>query len=60
MYKNGFIRKIRLISKFMASQSGKGLISIHILPNNLKKLRQSDNETWSVNTWNYKMNGKNM
>ena len=44
----------------MASQSGKGLIAIHILFNNLEKLRQSDNETWSVNTWNYKMDGKNM
>ena len=44
----------------MASQSGKGLIAIHILFNNLEKLRQSDNETWSVNTWNYKMSGKNI
>ena len=44
----------------MASQSGKGLIAIHILSNNLEKLRKSDNETWSVNTRNYKMKGKNM
>ena len=32
MYKNGLIRKIRLISKFMTSQPGKQAIAIHILP----------------------------
>ena len=32
MYKNGLIRKIRLILKFMASQSGQQTIAIHILP----------------------------
>ena len=31
--KNGLIRKIRLISKFMTSHSGQQTISIHILPN---------------------------
>ena len=31
--KNGLIRKIRLIFKFMTSQSGKQAITIHILPN---------------------------
>ena len=33
MFKNDLIRKIRLISKFMTSKSGKQTIAIHILPN---------------------------
>ena len=33
MYKNDFIRKMRLISKFMMPQTGKQTIAIHILPN---------------------------
>ena len=33
MYKNGLIRKIRLISKFITLQPGKQTITIHILPN---------------------------
>ena len=33
MYKNGLIRKIRLISKYMTSQQGKQTMAIHILPN---------------------------
>ena len=33
MQKNGLIRKIRLISNFMASQPGKESIAVHILPN---------------------------
>ena len=32
MQKNGLIRKIRLISKFMTSQPGKQTMAIHILP----------------------------
>ena len=32
MYKNGLIRKIRLISKFMMSQPEKKAIAKHILP----------------------------
>ena len=32
MYKNGLMRKIRLISKFMTSQPGQQTIAIHILP----------------------------
>ena len=32
--KNGFIRKIRLISKFITSQPGQETITIHKLPNN--------------------------
>ena len=32
MYKNGLIRKIRLISKFMTSQPRKETTAIHILP----------------------------
>ena len=33
MYKNGLIRKIRLISKFMTSQHDKEIIAMDILPN---------------------------
>ena len=33
MYKNGLIRKIRLISEFMTSQPGKQTIAMHLLPN---------------------------
>ena len=33
MYQNGLIQKIRLISNFMTSQTGKQTIVIHILPN---------------------------
>ena len=33
MWKNGLIRKIRLISKFVTLQAGKQTIAIHILPN---------------------------
>ena len=33
MHKNGLIRKIRLISKFMTSQSRKQTITIQVLPN---------------------------
>ena len=42
--KNGLIRKIRLVSKFMTSQPGKQTIAHY-----LRKLMQSDNEIWSVN-----------
>ena len=42
MYKNGLIRKIRLISKFMTFQPGKQTIWIHILPNISKS---KDNQT---------------
>ena len=33
MQKNGLIRKLRLISKFMISPSGKQTVAIHILTN---------------------------
>ena len=33
MHKNGLIRKIKLISKFMTSQPGKQPLAIHVLPN---------------------------
>ena len=48
---NGLIRKIRLISKFMTSQTGKQTIAIRILYNTkyLKRQRQSGSEIWSVN-----------
>ena len=42
MYKNGLIRKVRLISKFMTSQPGQQTIGIHILPN---ISRTKDNQT---------------
>ena len=42
MQKNGLIRKIRSISKFMTSQSGKQTIAIHMLPN---ISRRKDNQT---------------
>ena len=32
MLKNGLIRKLRLISKFMTSQIGQEIITINILP----------------------------
>ena len=42
MYKDGLIRKVRLISKLMTSQPIKKTIAIHILPNiSLRK----DNQT---------------
>ena len=39
MYKNDLIRKIRLISKFMASQPGKQTIGVQILPNIFRSKR---------------------
>ena len=42
MQQNDLIRKIKLILKFMTSQSGKQVIAIHILPN---ILRSKGNET---------------
>ena len=42
MQKNGLIRKTRLISKFVTSQSGKQTIAIHILP---YISRTKDNQT---------------
>ena len=32
MWENGFIRKLRLISKFMKSQTGTQTITVNILP----------------------------
>ena len=42
MFKNGLIRKIRLISKFMTSQSGKQAIAIRIcaISQEVKAIRQ--------------------
>ena len=42
-------RKIRLISKFMTSNSGKQITAIHIIAQYLNKETQSDNEIRSVN-----------
>ena len=42
IYKNGLIRKTRLISKFMTSQPGSQTITIHILPS---ISRNKDNQT---------------
>ena len=44
--KNGLIRKLCLISKFITSETGQQIITIHILPN--ISIRQSANEIWSV------------
>ena len=33
MSKNGLIRKVTLVSKFMTSQPGKHMIAMHMLPN---------------------------
>ena len=33
MWENGLIRKLRIIPKFMTSQTGKQMVTIHILPN---------------------------
>ena len=41
-WKNGLIRKIRSISKFMISQAGEQTITIHISPN---ISRSKDNQT---------------
>ena len=46
MQKIGLIRKIRLISKFVTSQPGTPIISIHILPN---ILRSKGNQTIKFN-----------
>ena len=42
MHKNGLIRRIRLISKFMTSRLGKQTITMHILPD---ILRSQGNQT---------------
>ena len=33
MYENGFINKLKLISKFMTLQTGQQIFTIHVLPN---------------------------
>ena len=33
MYENGFIKKLKLISKFMTLQTGQQIFTIHVLPN---------------------------
>ena len=47
MSKNGFIRKIRVISKFMTSQPGNQTIAIRVLPNISRS--KGNHEIWSVN-----------
>ena len=42
MQKNGLIRKISLISKFMTSQCGKQTIAISV------EVKESGDEIWSV------------
>ena len=50
MYQNSLIKKIRLVSNFMASQPGYQTVVIHIFPNISKsKGNQSGTELWSVN-----------
>ena len=46
MYKNGLIRKIRLILKFLTSQPGQQTIAMHILPN---ISRSKSNQTMKFN-----------
>ena len=50
MYKNGLIRKMELILKFLKSQPGKQMIAIHILPN---ISRSKDNPTFKFETGNW-------
>ena len=65
MYKNGLIRKIRLISKFMTSHLSKLATAIHILPN---ISRSKDNQTmksgqlieWKKKTFLLKNHTQNM
>ena len=41
MYRNGLIKKIRLITNFMTPQPGQQIIVIHILPNiSIRKIRK--------------------
>ena len=42
MYKNGLTKRLRLIPKFMTSQTGQQIMTIHILPN---ISRSKDNQT---------------
>ena len=49
MWKNGLIRKIRLISKFVTSQSGWQTIRIHILTNiSISKNNQAMKFGWLI------------
>ena len=45
MLKNGLIRKIRVFSKFMASQPEKLTMAIHILPNISRSKVKSDSKS---------------
>ena len=56
IYENGLVRKLRLISDFMMSQTGKQIrishiLQIHIFPN---IVRSNDNAIWSVNRTQHK------
>ena len=51
MWKNRLIRRLRLDSKFMTSQTGEQMISIHILPN---ISRSKGCEIWSINRTEHK------
>ena len=51
--KNSLIRKIRIISKFMTSQSGKQTIAIHILPNVTRS--KGNQEMKFHRLWEYNM-----
>ena len=42
MQKNGFIRKTRLISKFLTSRPGKQTTAIHILPNTSRSISNQE------------------
>ena len=52
MSKNDLIRKLRLISKFMTSQTGQIIIAIRILPNILiSKDNQATKFGQLINSW---------
>ena len=52
MYKNGLIRKIRLISKFITSKSGLKIITIHVLTNILRSKGNQEMELGKLREYN--------
>ena len=52
MYKNGLIRKMRLISKFMTSKPGLKIIAIHVLTNILRSKGNQEMEFGKLREYN--------
>ena len=52
MYKNGLIRKIRLISKFITSKPGLKIITIHVLTNILRSKGNQEMEFGKLREYN--------